>query len=93
MKMKTEIFKLKFYDTEFEMIITHDFPFILEEKNNLAYKLNLKEGIKVEEEYIIHTFQGNSNKKEYTQYYDSKGTYIKYRTGTSIKPGTIKIYK
>jgi hypothetical protein len=38
-------------------------------------------------------FKENLTKKTYKEYTDKKGTYIKYNTGTSVKPTSIKIYK
>jgi hypothetical protein len=93
--MKTEIFTCKFQDIEFKYIITSDYPTILETKENLRYLLRKKhnELLENEAEFNVNYFQGKSNRKHYKEYEDKKGKYIKFSTGTSVKPAIIKIYK
>lgn len=93
--MKTEIYNCKFYNTEFQYTITSEYPSILEVKSNLSYLLKKKDNSLLgnEEEFSTYIFQGKSNKKTYKEYEDKKGKYIKFNTGTSIKPSVIKIYK
>ena len=93
--MKTEIFTCKFYGTEFQHIVTSDYPNILEVKCNLSYLLRKRDNQlrPDDEEFTTQWFQGKSNKKAYKEYTDKKGVYIKYSTGTSVKPSFIKIYK
>jgi len=74
------------------MIVISEFPKILSVKTNLSYKLNLEKGVKLENEFDELAFSGKSNHKTYKQYTDKKGNYIKYSTGTSVKPSYIKIY-
>ncbi len=93
--METKIFNCKFYDTECTFLITYEYPNILEVKNNLTYLLRKKhnELKSDDQEFITQYKQGKSNNKTYKEYEDKKGKYIKYQTGTSIKPSFIKIYK
>jgi hypothetical protein len=93
--MKTETFNCMFHGIEFQYIITSDYPCILESKSNISYLLRKRDNeLKGnEEEFAIDYFQGKSNRKAYKEYTDKKGSYIKFNTGTSVKPGTIKIYK
>lgn len=93
--MKKETFTCKFYETEFQYIITSDYPNIIEVKCNLSYLLRKRDNQLQpnEEEFAVQYFQGKSNKKIYKEYTDKKGTYIKYGTGTSKKPTYLKIYK
>jgi hypothetical protein len=63
--MKTEKFTCTFYNTEFQYIITSDYPNILEVKNNLSYLLRKRDNelLPNEKVFAVQSFQGKSNKK------------------------------